>query len=430
MQAGDSSGVSDRSPMESQGYYLKEECRLCQSRHLVRVMELTPTPPGNHFVSAAELDQPQTFYPLEVYFCNDCSHVQLGHVVDPDILYRTNYSYVSATSPVFVAHLRDYAASMQEAYGLAPPGLIVDIGSNDGTALGFFKDAGFRVVGVDPATEIAQIARERGIETLCEFFSAGLASKWRKDYGPADLITSHNACAHIDNLKDVFEGARCWLADDGLLVIEVGYLLDVYENAWFDTIYHEHLDYHSVKPLVAFFADLDLQVIDVQRISPQGGSIRVIAQKAGGPRKVNESVAALVDLEERAGLHRAGTFVAFNERINGVKARLRELVTAVKAEGKSIAGFGAPTKATTFLTHFDLGGVLDFLVDENPLKQNLYSPGHHIPVVPAEAIYERRPDFVLILAWNFAENIMQRHQRYRDEGGKFILPMPDPCIVD
>ena len=415
--------------MGSQGYYFKDDCRLCESRNLVRVMELSPTPPGNHFVSAAERDKPQTFYPLEVYFCNDCAHVQLGHVVDPEILYRRNYSYVSATSPVFVAHLRDYAIWMQKTYALAPRGLIVDIGSNDGTALGFFKDAGFRVVGVDLAIEIAQLARERGVETICEFFSAERAAKWRDEYGPADLITSHNACAHIDNLKDVFEGARCWLAADGLLVIEVGYLLDVYENAWFDTIYHEHLDYHSVKPLVAVFANLDLQVIDVHRISPQGGSIRVIAQKAGGAREVKDSVAALVNLEEGVGLHRAETFVALNERINGVKERLRELVTALKADGKSIAGFGAPTKATTLLTHFDLGNVLDFLVDENPLKQNLYSPGHHIPVLPAEAIYERRPDYVLILAWNFAENIMQRHRRYRDRGGRFILPMPEPCIV-
>ncbi len=415
--------------MSSQGYYFRDSCRLCNGNALQRVIELSPTPPGNDFVEAAERDVPQAFYPLEVYFCNDCAHVQLGHVVDPEILYRRNYSYVSATSPVFVAHLRDYVAWVQKAYALAPQSLIVDIGSNDGTALSFFKEAGYRVVGVDPATEIAQLARDRGIETVCEFFGSEHASGWRDEYGPAQLVTSHNACAHIDNLRDVVEGVKLWLADDGLFVIEVGYLLDVYENAWFDTIYHEHLDYHSFVPLVAFFSKLEMQVIDVQRVSPQGGSIRVITQRSGGSREVRKSVSELMALEKRVGLDRAETFAAFDERINVVKQQLRELVNGLKSEGKSIAGYGAPTKATTLLTHFELGSVLDFLVDDNPLKQGLFSPGHHIPVVAAEEMYERRPDYVLILAWNFAESIMQQHQRYRDQGGSFILPMPEPRIV-
>jgi SAM-dependent methyltransferase len=318
---------------------------------------------------------------------------------------------------------------MQAEFDLPAGSLVVDIGSNDGTALSFFKEAGFRVVGIDPATEIAQLARDRGIETVCEFFGSGYAGKWRDEYGSAQLITSHNACAHIDDLRDVVEGVKLWLADDGLFVIEVGYLLDMVENAWFDTIYHEHLDYHSFAPLVAFFSELGMQVIDVQRISPQGGSIRVITQRSGGSRKVKESVPALMALEKRAGLDRAETFVAFDERINRVKQQLRELVNGLKSEGKSIAGYGAPTKATTLLTHFELGSVLDFLVDDNPLKQGLFSPGHHIPVVAADEMYARQPDFVLILAWNFADSIMQQHQRYRDQGGSFILPMPEPRIV-
>lgn len=415
--------------MSSQGYHFRDSCRLCNGKALQRVIELSPTPPGNEFVEAAERDVPQAFYPLEAYFCNDCAHVQLGHVVDPEILYRRNYSYVSATSAVFVDHLRRYAAHMQTEFDLPAGSLVVDIGSNDGTALSFFKEAGFRVVGVDPATEIAQLARDRGIETVCEFFGSRHAGKWCDEYGPAQLITSHNACAHIDDLRDVVEGVKLWLADDGLFVIEVGYLLDIVENAWFDTIYHEHVDYHSFAPLVAFFSRLGMQVIDVQRISPQGGSIRVIAQKTGGSRDGKERVPALMALEKRAGLDHAETFVAFDERIGLVKQQLRELVNDLKLKGKSIAGYGAPTKATTLLTHFELGSELDFLVDDNPLKQGLFSPGHHIPVVAAEEMYARQPDFVLILAWNFADSIMQQHQRYRDQGGRFILPMPEPRIV-
>ena len=185
------------------------------------------------------------------------------------------------------------------------------------------------------------------------------------------------------------EGVKLWLADDGLFVIEVGYLLDVYENAWFDTIYHEHLDFHSFSPLVAFFSELGMQVIDVQRVSPQGGSIRVITQRSGGSREIRKSVPELMALEKRVGLDRAETFIAFEKRIDLVKKQLRELVNGLKSDGKSIAGYGAPTKATTLLTHFELGSVLDFLVDDNPLKQGLFSPGHHIPVLASQAMYER-----------------------------------------
>ncbi len=416
--------------MTVDGYYFRDRCRLCDGNDLTRVIELTPTPPGNHFVEAHECDEPQQAYPLELYFCRDCAHVQLGHVVDPEILYRRNYSYVSATSPVFVEHLRQYAHHMKQEFDIPEGALVVDIGSNDGTALSFFKEAGCRVVGVDPATEIAQIARERGIDTVCEFFAARHARKWRDAYGSAKLITSHNACAHIDDLRGVVEGVKHWLADDGLFVIEVGYLLDVYENAWFDTIYHEHLDYHSLAPLTAFFSSLELDVIDVQRISPQGGSIRVITQRKDGPYQVRSSVSELMEVEKQAGLDREESFVAFGQRIEGVKLDLCKLVNGLKAEGKSIAGYGAPTKATTLLTHFELGSVLDFIVDDNPLKQNLFSPGHHIPVLPSEAIYEQHPDFVVVLAWNFAESIMQQHQRYHDQGGKFIVPMPEPRIVN
>ncbi len=410
--------------------YKKECCRLCESRNLERVIALTPTPPGNHFVSQSALGQPQTAYPLEVYFCSDCHHLQLGHVVHPEILYQRNYSYVSGISPVFVKHLEEYAAYVVKRFALPRNGLVVDVGSNDGTALRFFKQAGYKILGLDPAIEIVQRANEDGIETLCEFFSLGVAKKCEKTYGKAILINAHNTCAHIDDLKSVFEGVKYWLADDGLFVVEVGYLLDVIQNAWFDTIYHEHLDFHSIEPLVAFFRRLGFEVIAAQRISPQGGSIRLISQKAGGPRESDGSVDELIRLERAAGLHLAGTFRQFGEKINRIGADLSKLIRGLKERGATIAGFGAPTKATTLLTHFQLGQVLEFLVDDNPLKQNLYSPGHHIPVVSAEELYRRKPDYLLILAWNFAENIMERHKAFRAHGGRFILPMPEPKICD
>jgi SAM-dependent methyltransferase len=391
-------------------------------------MELVPTPPGNHFVAKENFEMPQRAYPLDLEFCYDCHHVQLGHVVAPEILYQKNYSYVSGTSPVFVKHLHDYASFVVERFNLSRQGLVLDIGSNDGTALSFFKDAGYEVLGVDPATEIVEIANRKGIETLCEFFGLEVAKKYAAKYGKAHLINSHNACAHIDDLQSVIAGVEHWLADDGIFVVEVGYLLDIVQNGWFDTIYHEHVDFHSVDPFVAFFRRCGLEMIFAQRVSPQGGSIRLVAQKIGGPRKVDPSVGELTRLEHAAGLDHVETFRNFARRIDQIGAQLSQLIRGLKQQGATIAGFGAPTKATTLLSYFQLGQALDFLVDENPLKQNLFSPGHHIPVYSAEELYRRRPDYLLILAWNFADNIMQRHRAYLEQGGQFILPMPEPKI--
>lgn len=405
---------------------------MCESLNLEKVMALTPTPPGNNFLSQQELALPEPTYPLDLYFCNECHHVQLGHVVDPKILYQKDYFYVSGTSSKFVEHLRDYAVDMVRRFELQPEGLIVDIGSNDGTCLRSFRQEGMaRVLGIDPATKIAQRATESGIETVGDFFSHDLAVRLREKHGPAAFITSHNACAHIDNLDSVICGVRHWLADDGLFVLEVGYLLDVYENAWFDTIYHEHLDFHTVAPFKKLFARTGMEMIGVQRISPQGGSIRVMAQKTGGPRRADDSVETLIDLERAKSLNKPETFVQYGLRVNEVGSQLRSMIQSCKDVGKTIAGYGAATKSTTLLAHFGLGkSDLAFIVDDNPLKQGLFSPAAHIPVVATDELRNRPTDYLLILAWNFAEPIMANNRWYKDQGGRFIVPMPVPRIVE
>ena len=235
---------------------------------------------GNDFLKK-ELGRDEPVYPLDLYFCKACHHVQLGHVVDPQILYQKNYSYVSATSAQFVNHLKSYATEMVDRFGLQSGDLVADIGSNDGTCLSFFKQQGMRVIGVDPATNIAERAIENGVETVADFFDYDLAVGLREKYGAAKFLTSQNACAHIDDLLDVVKGVEHWLAEDGVFVLEVGYLVDVYCNTWFDTIYHEHVDYHTVAPFEKLFARVGMELIAVDRISPQGGSIRVMAQKQG-----------------------------------------------------------------------------------------------------------------------------------------------------
>ena len=404
---------------------------MCGSNSLDQAISLTPTPPGNDFLTLDELGRNEPVYPLDLYFCKECHHIQLGHVVDPKILYQKNYSYVSATSSPFVNHLKSYAEDMVARFSLEVGDLVADIGSNDGTCLSFFHNKGMKVIGVDPAKEIAKKATNNGIETVGDFFSYDLSIKLRERYGAANYITSHNACAHIDNLLDVFKGVEHWLDKDGIFVIEVGYFVDVYQNTWFDTIYHEHLDYHTVAPFEKLFAQVGMEVISVHRVAPQGGSIRIMAQKIGGKFQRDNSVNKLIALEKILGLDKVETLLDFAININAVRKKIQKLVHSLKSKGKTIAGFGAPTKATTLMAHFGIDeNIIDFIVDDNPLKQGLYAPITHIPVLPVNEIYKIKPDYVLILAWNFAEPIMKMHVKYTKEIGGFIIPMPEPRVVN
>jgi len=411
-------------------YYLRETCRMCADKSLIKGMSLTPTPPGNDFLNKEELGRDEPVYPLDLYFCETCHHVQLGHVVDPKILYQKNYSYVSGTSAYFVNHLKKYAIDMIDRFDLQSGDLVTDIGSNDGTCLRFFKEQGMNIVGVDPATDIAEKATKNGVETVADFFGFNLAVSLREKYGAAKYITSHNTCAHIDDLFDVVKGVEHWLAEDGVFVLEVGYLVDVYSNTWFDTIYHEHVDYHTVAPFEKLFARVGMEVIAVDRIKPQGGSIRLMVQKQGGVFERENSVDELIALEHNLGFDRVEILHKFDHKISKVREKLQSLVQSIKINGKTIAGFGAPTKATTLMAHFGLDdSVLNFIVDDNPLKQGLFTPITHIPVLSADALYDLKPDYVLILAWNFAEPIMKIHKKYNVEVGQFILPMPEPEII-
>ena len=404
-------------------------CRLCGGARLGLVLSLAPTPPANAFVPTEALDRVQPTIPLDVFLCQDCCHAQLLDVVDPAVLFE-NYVYVSGTSPVFVKHFENYADVILARFAPAAGSLVVDIGSNDGTLLGFFQRAGMRVLGVDPARDIARDATARGIETLATFFTPALATGICRERGAAAIVTANNVFAHADDLAGMVEGVRGLLEPGGVFVFEVSYLVDVYEKTLFDTIYHEHLAYHAVKPLQPFFAANGMQLIDALRVESHGGSLRGIAQPAGGPRPVAESVDRLIALEESLGVDGPAAFERLSARIEAVKRDLTSMLRDLKAGGRTIAGFGAPAKATTLMHHFGIGpDIVDFIVDDSPLKQGLYSPGLHIPILPAQAIYERRPDYLVILAWNFADPIIAKHTAFREAGGKFIVPLPEVSVV-
>ncbi len=410
-------------------HFRRRNCRLCASTALSLVLQLKPTPLANALVPKSRLGDVQPVFPLDVFLCDSCKHLQLLDVVDPRVLYE-HYVYVSGTSPVFVEHFRQYAESMLARFASKPDVFTVDIGSNDGTLLSFFKQSGCRVLGVDPAIEIARDAVTRGIPTLVDFFSPALATQIVEKHGTASIVTANNVFAHLDDLTAFLRGIRTLIGRDGVFAFEASYLRDVIEKSLFDMFYHEHLDYHSVAPLVPFFESHGLELIDALRIDTHGGSLRGIVQAAGGPHPVSRTVGELVEEEKRIGLDKTVIYTGFASDIENIGQELRSILKKIKSGGKSIAGYGAPAKATTLMYHFGIGpDFVDYIIDDSPWKQSLYTPGLHIPVVPSSFMTEKKPDYILILAWNFASSIIQKNSAFQASGGKFIVPLPRVQVV-
>lgn len=407
----------------SQSVLRKSACRLCGNKDLQIVLPVVATPPGDHYLSVDHKNTPQETYPLDLVLCGDCGLTQLGYSVDPDALYG-NYVYTTSISLGLVDHFRRYAESVLAKVRPPRDSLVVDIGSNDGSLLRCFKEQGLKVLGVDPAGEIARQATDSGVETWNGYFSLGYAQKIRNERGAAAIVTANNVFANVDDLESFAQGIRLLLAPDGVFVFETSYLLDVVEKSLLETVFHEHVSYFSAKPLEKFFRRLGMQLIDVERVPTKGGSLRGTVQLAGGPRPVSKSVDSLLALETSVGLDRPDIFAGLDARLQDTKRQLTARLRELKDQGKLLAGYGASVGVTTLLYYFDLAPFLTFIVDDNPRKQNTLSPGQHIPVLPSDALYERRPDYVVILAWNYADAIMRKHQRFLDAGGRFIIPLP------
>jgi SAM-dependent methyltransferase len=406
------------------GWRLRNDCRLCGSAALERVLSLPNTPLANEFPK--EPGQPQDQFPLFLAACQVCSHVQLPVVVDPERLFG-EYVYVSGTSPVFVDHFRRYAEACSSV--LSPGDLVVEIGSNDGTLLRFFRERGMRVIGVDPALEIANKATDEGIPTWATFFTEDVAHTVEARHGKAQLVVANNVFAHADDLAGIARGVRDLLTPDGRFVFEVSYLPDVLQHTLFDTIYHEHLSYHSVGALCRFFRELDMLVVDAQRVNTHGGSIRVTVAKG-----LNWAPAASV--LDRIGEERAlwigpgdDPRPTFEMLRSAIEDRRTELAAALDGVSGPIYGYGAPAKATTLLRTFGMDTRLDAIVDDSPLKQGRWLPGGRIPVLPSSAIADIPPDAIVVLAWNFADSILEKLSDFRKNGGRCIVPLPEVRVV-
>lgn len=413
----------------NQAVHFRDDCRLCKSTNLTKIWSFGPTPLANSYLTPDQVGEEEVFAPLDVYYCGDCSLVQLRHVVHPDLMFR-HYLYVSSTSPTFVRHFADYAERLIQQLALPKGSLVVDIGSNDGILLKPFKAADMNILGIDPAQNVAAAATAAGIPTIAEYFTPDLAQRLRAEHGPAAVITANNVFAHTDDIDLFVTAVNEFLAEDGAFVFEVQYLGDLLANNLFDIVYHEHVNYYHLAPLVSYFEQQGLEIFNVERPAVHGGSLRVFVQKKAASRPVQPVVEQILQEEEASGLNTLKPYQDFADRITANKQALRHLINDLKAQGKRLVGYGAPAKATTLCYAFDITKEdLDYIVDDSPLKQGRLMPGTHIPIKSPEALYQDQPDACLILAWNFAEPIMKNHQKFVKNGGQFIIPTPTPNIV-
>lgn len=384
-------------------------------------------PLANSFLPNIAAASQELMYPLRVMYCTECSLCQLGEVVDPEILFR-DYVYFSSGMPSS-PHYTAYAAQVVARFTTSPKDMVVEIGSNDGHLLAEIQKRDVNILGVDPARNIAIEACTKGIETLPEFFSEQLGHKIREERGAAQVIIGNNVVAHIDDYHDLMRGVKALLSDKGVFIFEAPYLADMFENLTFDTVYHEHLSYLSLRPLQTLVEQFGMEIFDAQIFPVQGNSLRVYACKIGA-HAVKPAVAALAQREIDMGFDKLSSYQKLGQRIERLKHDVYKTVYAFKQEGKTIAAYGAPAKGNTLLNYFGLGAdMLSFATEELPSKIGLFTPGTHIPVLNINDSRKNPPDYYLLLAWNYKDVILTKEQAFRDNGGKFIIPVGSERIV-
>jgi SAM-dependent methyltransferase len=402
---------------------------MCGSRELASYLDLGHQPPADSFRRPERLSEPETRFPLRVLLCLECGLSQLSYVVRPEILYQDEYPYEASTTAAGQRHFASFARSVVRQLGLGERDLVVDIGSNVGVLLAAFREAGVRVAGIDPAENIAAIANARGIPTVPSFFGAASVEAVLGEHGPACVVTGTNVFAHIDDLDAFMRDARRLLRPGGVLIIEAPYFVNLIDDLEYDTIYHEHLSYISVRPLVSFLARFGMRIFDVREVDIHGGSFRIFID--GGERPPRSGAAeTLLEREERAGAQDLGRLHSFARDVARNREQVAALLYQLRFTGARLAGVSAPAKGMTLLNYCGIDRqTLEFITEKSALKIGRYTPGAHIPVVGDDALVEHRPDFALLLAWNFADEIMANLRPYRDGGGEFIVPIPEPRIV-
>ena len=409
---------------------INQQCRTCNEPNLVKFLDLGVTPLANRFLdeSSGFADEPR--YPLEVYFCPGCSLAQLVHVIPPEDLFL-HYAYASSTSATLHHHFAGVAGEIIERQGLRAGDLVMEVASNDGILQKQFKNRGIRALGIEPARNIAELARNARLEVVERFFSLETARQLRQDYGPARAVMGSNVMGHVDALQDFVRGLEHVLDDDGLVCIEVPHLLELIRGSEFDTVYHEHVSYFSLAAIQRLFAGAGLTLYDVQQVPVHGGTIRVFARRAAVAPEPTRALQGLLATEADEGLGELATYQRFATSVERTRSELVSLLADLRLRGHRIAAYGAAAKGNTLLNYCQIGAdLLDYAVDKSPLKQGLLTPGAHLKVYPVDKLLQDMPDYLLILAWNFREEIMEQQTEYFRRGGRFIIPVPEPRVLE
>lgn len=408
-----------------------KKCRICFSPRLYKFLDLGEMPIPNGFLNKNDLRLVESKFELSCLFCQECGLVQLSKVVNPNLMFK-NYVYIPSGARVMMNNFSNLSYQIYKRLKLNDKSLVIDIGSNDGSLLTFFKSYGTKVLGIDPAANLAKLAVMRGIPTETKLFNLNSAKNISTKYGKADAIVATNVIAHIDNLHSVLQGVSHLLSENGLFVSEFPYFLDLIKKNEFDTIYHEHLSYFALRPWARLIENYGFEIESVQRLQIHGGSLRITHKRRSSKKSThrNHTVKYLISLENKYNIYSVNSLDEFAQNVENLKFDLLRLLRDLKKKGKMIVGYGAAAKGNVLTNYFGIGNnLLDYIVDSTPYKQGLFTPGKHIPVFSEKKLLEDKPDYALILAWNFADEIVRKEKEFRKKGGKFIIPIPAIKII-